>query len=132
MHTYPVNSPMASARVMGLTLLADGHVGNREWALARAWAQESALSPQQWDALLQQLCESVWDTPQPVWPWRPEPWVEAVIGEIQDPHLQALLLTRCEHLAWCDGWLSDTESAWLQRLASHWPQQQALRTQFHA
>lgn len=125
MHHYPANSPYAAARVLALTLLADGAIDPRETrALERSGALERLrVSPRAFDEVLRTLCEDV-DVYTPRTPdGRLMPGREMVAGmlsEIRLPMLRASLYGTMLGIVHADGVLADEESALLDLARACW------------
>ena len=59
MRTYPCNSAQAAARIVALTVLADGDIGNAEIDLMRRLdvPKQLGLSQSDFDAVVDTFCE---------------------------------------------------------------------------
>lgn len=125
MRSYPRNSPHAAARIVALTLLADGHLSRTELdALARNdVARELGLAPPDLDDLLRHVAEDLLATGAGLWQGggRLEAaCVASALAEVDDPALRRRLLAICHGAAHADGHLSDGEEALLEQAAQRW------------
>ena len=125
MRTYPSNSPEAAARIVALTMLADGHVCHREMqALDALHASERLqLAPQQLRAVLRGLSEDLLTSAYPQWGSTCQidgQTLGTLLDEVSDPALRATTLALCQELAQADGHSSPAEEQLIARLAQHW------------
>ncbi|MBB2486361.1 TerB family tellurite resistance protein [Mitsuaria sp. WAJ17] len=125
MRSYPVNSPQAAARIVALTVLADGDIADTELDLLdRVAAHEQlGLGRQELHALLSSLCEDLLSSGQqqggdacPV----DERTLGYLMSEIQDPALRRRVLRLCVQLAEVDAQVHDGESIVLSTAVQHW------------
>ena len=128
MRTYPNNSPQAAARIVALTMLADGHLCKTELdALESADVQKQlGLSPGQLHAIVHTLCEDLLASAQGDWEvaCRIDPaTLAALLAEIDDPALRAKVLRLCLSVVAADEHLADGETVILTAVAEHWGQQ---------
>jgi uncharacterized tellurite resistance protein B-like protein len=126
MRTYPRNSPEAAARIVGLVLIADGHVcGSEDKALEKIdLTCELGLKPGEFRRIVQTLCEdyllgtiSVAQEPVPV----PELVLADLMAEIDEPSLQRAVFRVCMEVVNADGHLADGEMTVLSAVLKHWP-----------
>jgi uncharacterized tellurite resistance protein B-like protein len=125
MRCYPRNSPHAAARILALTLLADGHLSRTELnALVREdVARELGLSALDLDDLLRHVAEDVLATGAGLWQSGGrlhDAVVASALAEIDAPELRHKVLALCQGLAHADGHLSDGEEALLQQVTQRW------------
>jgi len=125
MHSYPVNSPQAAARIVALTLLADGHIGKAELELLDRLAahEQLGLERSALHALLDSCCADL----LPGGPFQgteacpvDERTLDALMGEVQDPALRLKVLRLCVQLAEVDAQVHDGESIVLTTAVQHW------------
>ena len=125
MRSYPVNSPQAAARVVALTLVADGDIGESEieWLDRLAVHEQLGLARHELHALLDTCCEDLLSSGQlqladvcPV----DERTLADLMGEIQDRGLRLKLLRLCVALAECDTHVAEGESIVLVAAVEHW------------
>ena len=125
MRSYPRNSPYAAARIVALTLLADGHLSRTELdALQREDAAAAlGLEVPALHDLLQDVTHDLLATG--AGPWEgvgvlDEAIVAAVLAEVDDPALRRQVLALCLALAQSDRHLSEGEQAVLSAIARYW------------
>lgn len=125
MRSYPVNSPQAAARVVALTVVADGDIGDTEveWLDRLAVHEQLGLSRHELHALLDTFCEDLLSSDQLKWADVcpvDERTLANLMGEIQDPALRHKLLRLCVALAECDAHVAEGESIVLTAAVEHW------------
>jgi hypothetical protein len=125
MRTYSLNSPQAAARLVALSLLADGHVGRDEFvALEQARLTERlGLSEEQFHAVMQGLCEDLMSASHMNWGnlCRPDSDVlRQLAGELTDPLKRAEVLELCRIAAQADRHIAEGEFLLLNSLANAW------------
>ncbi|MDO9234455.1 MAG: TerB family tellurite resistance protein [Aquabacterium sp.] len=125
MRAYPVNSPQAAARIVALTVVADGNIGLTEINLLDKLAvhEQLGLPRHEFQALLDTFCEDFLASGQvkgadvcPV----DERTLADLMGEIQDRGLRLKLLRLCVALAECDAHVAEGESIVLVAAVEHW------------
>lgn len=121
MRSYPVNSPQAAARIIALTVVADGDIGAAEieWLDRLAVHQQLGLGRHELHALLDIFCEDLLSSDQLKWADAcpvDERTLAELMGEIQDPALRLKLQRLCVELVEVD------EGESLVRVAAveHW------------
>jgi uncharacterized tellurite resistance protein B-like protein len=125
MRTYPRNSPQAAARIVALTVLADGHFCKAEIdALQRLSAhQQLGLDAGQWQTVVNDFCEDMLATAYRPWGADCETDMDtltALMADIEDADLRAKLHRLCTAAAQADGRLTDTESFILAAATERW------------
>ncbi len=125
MRSYPKNSPEAAARLVALTLIADGVASASEVQTLRAphVAQALGLSPERLQDVLQRLCEDLLACEGRQWGRAchlDDATLEAVLAEVDDSDLRARVLAAAIEVAEADGHLSEGESRLLARAALRW------------
>lgn len=125
MRKYPQNSPQAAARIISLTIVADGDVNNAEFTLLEQLAMHEQLGMER-DALhevFDSFCEDLLSNNQlayagdcPV----DECTLSALMAEIDDPHLRRRVLGLCVKLAEADAHVAEGESIVLVAAVEHW------------
>lgn len=125
MRNYPCNSPLAAARIVALTVLADWELGKAELDLLDRLAvhEQLGLDRQAFHAVLDSLCEDLLSSEL-------LPWADAcpvddrtlaeLMGEIEAPALRRRLLRLCIEIAEADGQVADGESIVLTAAVEHW------------
>lgn len=125
MHSYPVNSPQAAARIVALTLVADGDIGDPEieWLDRLAVHEQLGLARHELQAVLDTFCEDLLSSDQLQWadvcPVDDRTLTD-LMGEIQDPALRLKLLRLCVDLAEVDAQVHEGESIVLVAAVEHW------------
>lgn len=125
MRKYAPNSPQAAARIIGLTLLADGDVGQVELALLDELAvhQQLGLSRDELHAVIDTFCEDLLSSQQLNWadacPVDAYTLTE-LMADIDDPTLRRKVLGLCVQLAESDDEVAEGESVVLTAAVEHW------------
>ena len=129
MRTYPNNSPQASARIVALAMLADGHFCKTELdVLARLNADaQLGLAPDELKAIVHTLCEDLFYSSLGSWdPANLESsTLNALLAEIDDPELRVKVLALCVAVTEADDHLAEGET---RVLATAWKQWGMPRT----
>jgi uncharacterized tellurite resistance protein B-like protein len=125
MRRYTVNSPQAAARIVALTVVADGDIADAEIELLDRLAvhQQLGLARQALHALLDDFCEDLLSSDQLTWADAcpvDERTLGDLMGEIEDPELRLKLLRLCVQLAEADAQVDDGESTVLAAAVEHW------------
>ena len=135
MRQYAQNSPQAAARIVALTLIADGDIGEAELALLddRAVHLELGLTRDALHAVIDTFCEDLLSSKQLNWADAcpvDEYTLAALMGEIDDPALRRKVLALCVKLAEVDDQVAEGESIVLTAAVAHWNlQYQMLQSQ---
>jgi len=125
MRSYPVNSPQAAARIVALTLVADGDIRDAEieWLDRLAVHEQLGLARHELHAVLDIFCEDLLSSDQLKWADVcpvDERTLADLMGEIQDPALRLKLLRLCVELAEVDAQVDEGESIVLVAAVEHW------------
>ena len=125
MRSYPANSPQAAARIVALTVVADGDIGDAEIEFLDRLAVHGqlGLARHELHALLDTFCEDLLSSEQLKWADAcpvDERTLAQLMGEIQDPALRLKLLRLCVELAEIDAHVDDGESSVLVAAVEHW------------
>ena len=125
MRTYPANSPQAAARIVALTVVADGDIGDAEieWLDRLAVHEQLGLSRHELHALMDTFCEDLLSSDQLQWSDAcpvDERTLAGLMGEIEDPALRVKLLRICVDLAEVDAHVDEGESTVLVAAVEHW------------
>ena len=125
MRRYPANSPQAAARIVALTVLADGDIKDAEieWLDRLAVHEQLGLARHELHALMDTFCEDLLSSGQLTWADTcpvDERTLADLMGEIQDPALRLKLLRLCVELAEVDAHVDDGESIVLVAAVEHW------------
>jgi len=125
MRNYPVNSPQAAARIIALTVVADGDIRDAEIEGLDRLAVHEQLGLERLEllGLLDAFCEDLLSSGQLNWADVcpvDERTLADLMGEIQDPALRLKVLRLCVELAEVDAQVDDGESAVLVAAVEHW------------
>jgi hypothetical protein len=124
MRTYPTNSPEAAGRLLGLGLIADGHVCASEiGTLQRLQAEQRlGLQPGALGELLRDLCEDLlMANPQGALVQSvDDELLRALMAEVTDPRLRSEVLTLAQAAAQADEHLAEGEALVLEAARRHW------------
>ena len=125
MRSYPANSPQAAARIVALTVVADGDIGDEEikWLDRLAVHEKLGLARHELHALLDTFCEDLLSSDQLKWADVcpvDERTLADLMGEIQDPALRLTLLRLCVELAEVDAHVAKGESIVLIAAVDQW------------
>jgi len=131
MRKYPQNSPQAAARVVALTLIADGDVGQAELALLDDCAvhQQLGLTQEDLHSVIDTFCEDLLSSKQLTWAGTcpvDEYTLAELMSEIDDSTLRRKVLGLCVKLAEVDGKVAEGESVVLVAAVQHWGLQRAM------
>ena len=125
MCSYPANSPQAAARIIALTVVADGDIGEAEieWLDRLAVHEQLGLARHELHGLLDIFCEDLLSSDQLKWADVcpvDERTLADLMGEIQDPALRLKLLRLCVELAEVNAHVNEGESIVLVAAVEHW------------
>jgi hypothetical protein len=125
MRPYPRNSPQAAARIVALTLLADGQLQRAELASLEALggAARLGLRRDELQAVVHDFCADLLDDARAARDddCRITPaLIELLLADIDDRALQRKVLALCAGLARADGRLHDSESIVLGIAIEQW------------
>jgi hypothetical protein len=125
MRTYPRNSPRAAARIVALTMLADGNLCQTELdVLERLGAAgRFGLTAPVLRAVVQELCEDLLSGSHHTWTSTcaiDRPTLAALMAEVDDPYLQADIVRMCAAVAAADAHNAEGEAIIMDALAEHW------------
>lgn len=131
MRSYPINSPQAAARIVALTLLADGHLAKSELdALERFGAHEQlGLDREDLHAVLHGFCEDLLNSVRLSWDdaCRIDPRTMAqLMAEVDDPALRLKLLRLCLKIVQADDHVADGEAIVLGTAVEQWGLQREM------
>ena len=131
MHSYPLNSPQAAARVLAVVLLADGHCSDAELGMLRApnTAAKLGVSPQALDEVIHGLVNDLMLANRSEWTGAGRmdgPTRDQLLAEVTAPDLQDHLLALALSLVQVDGHVAEGEQAVLDAMAFAWQRPAAL------
>jgi len=125
MRPYPRNSPQAAARIVALTMLADGNLAKAELdALAESDAEaQLGLQAGEWhdivDAFCQDLMSNTHQTLGGACKIEPRA-LAALMGEIDDPALRDKVMNLCLAVVDADAELAEAEMIVLCAAGKYW------------
>ncbi len=122
---YPRNSPHAAARIVAMTMLADGHLSPKELdVLEQVGAGERlGLGKIEMRAVVHAYCEDLLSSADMCWAGscRVEPEAIAdILNDVDDPGLRRLVLSLCLAVVEADEHVADGESLVLHALIEQW------------
>lgn len=125
MRSYPTNSPEAAARIVALSLLADGHFSRAELeAMDRGGArQQLGISTERLQAVVHALCEDLLATSNELWMAAcavDRRTLDSLLDEIDQPMLQLKVLQLCILASTADGEVSESEAGVIRAAVSRW------------
>jgi hypothetical protein len=125
MRRYPTNSPQAAARVVALTLLADGTVSREELgSLVRFEVlQRLGLDNRVMQTVLEDFARDLYEFGVPAWDHTGglHPLVvQSVLDDVTDPRMRAEIYQVCRDVAEADTHLSTGEQSVLQLASAQW------------
>ena len=123
MRRYAPNSPQAAARIVALTVIADGDVGAAELLDELAVHRQLGLEREALHAVVDQLCADLLSSHQLAWSDTcpvDEYTLAELMGEIDDPALRRKVLGLCVRLAEADDLVAEGESGVLMAAMAHW------------
>lgn len=125
MRHYPANSPRAAARVVALTLLADGALTRCELGLLARFGiyERLGLDGVEMQAVVEELARDLYEFGVPAWDHSGglhHLVVRSVLADVTDPGLRQDVLDMCRTLAESDAHITDGEEAVLQLAGSLW------------
>lgn len=125
MRKYAQNSPQAAARIIALTIVADGEPDKTEFELLDELAvhQQLGLSRDALHAVLDTFCEDLLSSKQLAWADNcpvDEYTLSELMREIDEPALRRKVLDVCIRLAEADGHVATGESVVLVAAVEHW------------
>lgn len=121
MRSYPHNSPQAAARLLALTLVADGSASGGEFQVLDAQAERLGLSAEQLRDVIRDVCEDLHCGSRRQWGrGLDEAGIDALLAEVSEPRLRQQVLATAFSLAQADHHLSEGEGRLLARMNRQW------------
>jgi uncharacterized tellurite resistance protein B-like protein len=125
MRTYPQNSPEASARILALAMLADGHLCKSEIEVIEQHRahEQLGLSRNQWHEVLHGFCEDLLASTHLTWAevCRIDAHtLSALLAEVDDPERRRKLMQLCVQVAEADRHMADGEAMLLVEAFRQW------------
>lgn len=130
MRPYPRNSPQAAARILAITLLADGHVSQLEMDVLDHVQAHVQLGMQREELhdVIHGVCEDMLAMSGLCWgdTCKVDPHtLGQLLQDIDDPTLRQKLLYLCVSVIEADTHVTEAESSMLATVMSHWHGYQA-------
>lgn len=131
MRKYPLNSPHAAARIVALTMWADGELSQTELdTLQRLGAHTRlGLSTEELQAVTQSLCVDLLSAthcaPTDACIVDPRTLAE-LMAEVDDPELRAKVLRLCVAIVEADAHIAEGESIVMVAAVEHWGMHHAM------
>jgi uncharacterized tellurite resistance protein B-like protein len=125
MRKYPRNSPQAAARIVALTVVADGDISDAEAELLDKLDVHTLLGLKRHELhqVLDNFCEDLLSSMQLAWADAcpvDERTLADLMADIDDRALRLLLLRLCVKLAEIDAHVAEGESIVLNAAVEHW------------
>ena len=125
MRSYPQNSPRAAARIVALTLLADGNLCKKELDVLDQLdaSGQIGLGKAEFHAVVHTFCEDLLAAAQGGWGdmCRIDPQtLGELMTEIDDSGLRRKLVNLCAAVVEADGHVTEGESTVLVAAVEHW------------
>ena len=125
MRPYPPNSPRAAARIVALTLLADGHLQRSELSALETMHGHERLGLRRFElhAVVHDFCTDLIEYAKASNDddCRISPaLIELLLSDINEPRLQRQVLALCAGVARADGRLDEGESVVLGAAIEQW------------
>jgi uncharacterized tellurite resistance protein B-like protein len=125
MRKYPRNSPLTAARIIALTLIADGDVDKAELAVLDELAvhKQLGLEREALHDVIDAFCEDLLSSKQLAWADScpvDEYTLSELMSEIDSPDLRRKVLSLCVKLAEADGHIAQGESIVLVAAVEYW------------
>ena len=125
MRSYPTNSPQAAARIVALTMMADGHLAKSELdVIERQGAHEQlGLDLETMQSVLHGFCEDLLHSAHLTWSdaCRIDPRTLAqLMAEVDDPALRMKVLQLCLKVVQADDHVAEGETIVLGAAVEHW------------
>ena len=126
MRTYPKNSRHAAARIVALTMLADGNLCKTEMdVLDRLHAHALlGISPSELQVVVRDLCEDLFSTSHQSWgaACLDRATLTGLLEEIDDCELRLLVMELCVAVVEADAHPAEGEATVLTAMHEHWRQ----------
>ncbi len=131
MRTYRINSPQAAARIVGLAMLADGHMCKTELDVLDRLGihHQLGLHAAELHVVVHALCEDLLAAAHLTWAdaCRVDPRTLAeMMAEVDDPELRLAVLNLCVAVVEADGHVAEGESIVLGAAVEHWGLQRRM------
>jgi uncharacterized tellurite resistance protein B-like protein len=125
MRKYAQNSPQAAARIIALTIVADGDVGKEELALLDALQvhQQLGLGRDSLHEVIDSFCVDLLSSKQLAWADAcpvDTYTLAGLMADIDDPALRRKVLAICIKIAEANGHIAEGESIILSAAVEHW------------
>lgn len=131
MRAYPQDSPEAAARIVALTMLCDGTVSRVEADVFNTTGASCrlGLQTQQWQSVLQELCEDLLSTAG--LSWHPGYRIDSqtlseLLAEVADPALRIEVVRVCLAVVEADEHVAEGEEFVVSALLEQWSLQHEM------
>jgi hypothetical protein len=125
MRHYPIDSPRAAARIVVMSLIADGHIGRAEIEELerRGFYARLGLDPGDLHDVVREVCEDLmrhshltWDDVCRV----DDDVVQALAKDVRSERMRRDVLTLCESAVVADGFMTPSEAAMIEAVKRAW------------
>ncbi|SAL44878.1 hypothetical protein AWB73_04656 [Caballeronia turbans] len=125
MRHYPTDSPRAAARIVVMSLIADGHIGSAEIEELerRGFYARLGLHAGELHEVVREVCEDLTRCSFLTWDdaCRVDPRVmQRLAEEVRDERMRRDVLTLCESAVVADGVMTCTEAAVIDAVKHAW------------
>lgn len=125
MRSYPSNSPEATARILAMVMLVDGHADQSEIRALETHPAASRLgiTPAIIEKVLHELCHDLLLPTDQEWGSAVRLTAETrrlLLAEVTDAWRQASIIELCASLVQADGEVHEAETALVSALHQHW------------
>lgn len=125
MRSYPLNSSQAAARILALSMLADGHVSRDELRVLDGPEVYGTLGldDETWQQVLLELCEDLQGGHRLAWAQACQVdarTLDQVLDEVSDLALRRRLLALCRDVVEADGQVTEDEWGVLSAAVNRW------------
>ncbi|SAK68662.1 hypothetical protein AWB77_02763 [Caballeronia fortuita] len=125
MRHYPSDSPRAAARIVVMSLIADGHIGSAEIEELerRGFYARLGLYAGELHEVVREVCEDLTRCSYLTWDdvCRVDPHVlQQLAHEVSDEHMRRNVLMLCESAVVADGVMTCTEAAVIDTVKRAW------------
>jgi uncharacterized tellurite resistance protein B-like protein len=136
MQTFEINSPQAAARIVAMTLVADGDIGEAELQRLDDLKvhEQLNLSLDELHQVMKDFCQDLLRSPQLNWSDvcpLDERELANLLAQITRPALRQRVLHLCLQLAEADGHVAEGESIVLGAAVEHWGLQRQMMRPLH-
>ncbi|MDR5838101.1 TerB family tellurite resistance protein [Caballeronia sp. LZ034LL] len=125
MRHYPSDSPRAAARIVVMSLIADGHISGKEVEALerRGFYRRLGLHAGELHEVVREVCEDLTRSSYLTWDeacWVEAGVVEALAKEVRDERIRREVLALCQTAVVADGHITWTEAVVLDAVKRAW------------